>query len=295
MSLCTLCPRLCRTDREKGEVGYCGQTAEIRICRAAPHFFEEPPISGERGSGTVFFAGCSLRCEYCQNKAISRGAELGRAVSPAELADVFLELEQSGVHNINLVTPTHFANGVREALELCRHKLRIPVVYNTSGYERVETLRGFEGLVDVYLPDFKYATKEIAAKYSHAPDYPEVASEALVEMFRQTGKYRYGGDGMLVGGVVVRHLVLPAGRKESILTLDTLARLLPIKGILLSLMSQYTPEFALDSKFSELHRRLTSFEYNSVLSHALELGFEGFMQSRASASGSYTPDFTQEK
>ena len=292
MSLCTLCPRRCLIDREKGEIGYCGQTAEMRICRAAPHFFEEPPISGERGSGTVFFAGCSLRCEYCQNKTISRGAEQGRVVTPAELADIFLELEQNGVHNINLVTPTHFADGVRKALELCRHKLKIPVVYNTSGYERVESLRAFEGLVDIYLPDFKYASKEIAAKYSHAPDYPDVASKALVEMYRQTGKYRYGGDGMLEGGVVVRHLLLPANRRESILALDTIAELLPVGEILLSLMSQYTPDFALDSEFSELHRRITTFEYNSVLSHALELGFEGFMQARSSASSSYTPDFS---
>lgn len=292
MKSCELCPRLCRADRERGETGYCGQTAEIRICRAAPHFFEEPPISGENGSGTVFFAGCSLGCVYCQNKDISRASAQGRVVNPSELADIFLELEQSGVHNINLVTPTHFADGVRSALELCRHKLKIPVVYNTSGYERVETLRTLDGLVDIYLPDFKYASSDVARKYSHAPDYPEVAASALLEMFRQTGKYKYGGDRMLESGVVVRHLVLPSNRKESILALDTLSRLLPVKDILLSLMSQYTPEFALDTEFSELHRRLTTFEYNSVLSHALELGFDGFMQGRASASSIYTPSFS---
>ena len=293
MSLCNLCPRRCAVDRENGELGYCGQTSEIRICRAAPHFFEEPPISGTRGSGTVFFAGCSLGCVFCQNGSISRGVEAGDIVSPEALADIFLDLEQRGVHNINLVTPTHFSDGVRRALEISRPKLKIPIVYNTSGYERAEILRTFDGLVDIYLPDFKYATAETAKKYSAAPDYPEAVKSALKEMFRQTGAFEYSEDGILKKGLVVRHLVLPGNRQESISVLEELSKLLPVKEILLSLMSQYTPEFALDSPYPELHRRITTFEYNSVLSRALELGFDGFMQSKSSASSVYTPDFSK--
>ena len=291
MSKCFLCPRMCGADRQAGERGVCGEGNEIRIARAALHMFEEPPISGERGSGTVFFSGCSLRCVFCQNKAISRGGDGGRQVSPRELANVFFELRDMGAHNINLVTPTHFAEGVIEALELARPTLGIPVVYNTSGYERVETLRRFEGLVDIYLPDFKYASGELARKYSAAPDYPETAEAAICEMYRQVGRYAYGEDGMLRRGVVVRHLVLPSARRDSIAVLDRLSSIAPKSDILLSLMSQYTPEFAADSPYSELRRKVTSFEYDSVLEYALSLGFEGFMQGRASATAKYTPDF----
>ena len=291
MSACYQCPRMCGTDRASGKTGICGQGEDIRICRAAPHMFEEPPISGTRGSGTVFFEGCSLRCVFCQNNAISRSKDKGQRVTPAELGDIFLRLQEEGVHNINLVTPTHFSSKVREALELVKKSLHIPVVYNTSGYERVEMLKGFEGLVDVYLPDFKYSSAELAKKYSHAEDYPAVAEAAIKEMYRQVGKYRFDGDGLLIRGLVVRHLVLPSGRKDSISVLNRLAAILPREDILLSLMSQYTPEFAIDSPYSELHRRVTTFEYNSVLAHAEALGFDGFMQSRSSATSVYTPEF----
>lgn len=291
MSKCFLCPRMCGADRQAGERGVCAEGGEIRVARAALHRYEEPPISGERGSGTVFFSGCSLRCVFCQNKAVSRGGSVGRQVSPRELADIFFELRDMGAHNINLVTPTHFADGVIRALELARPTLGIPVVYNTSGYERVETLRRFDRLVDIYLPDFKYASGELAKKYSAAPDYPEVAEAAISEMHRQVGKYIYGEDGMLKRGVVVRHLVLPSARRDSMAVLDRLSRIAPKNEILLSLMSQYTPEFAADSGCSELCRRVTSFEYDSVLDYALSMGFEGFMQGRASATARYTPDF----
>lgn len=291
MSGCKLCPRLCGADRVAGQLGFCGQGDTMRVCRAAPHMFEEPPISGERGSGTVFFAGCSLGCIYCQNRKISRGGEVGKKVSPHELADIFFELRDMGVHNINLVTAAHFADKVKIALEIAKPTLGIPVVYNSSGYERVETLKALEGLVDIYLPDFKYASGELARKYSHAEDYPKVAIEALREMHRQTGKYAYGEDGMLKRGVVVRHLILPSLRKDSMQALDMLANALPPSEILLSLMSQYTPDFALDTPYPELHRRITSFEYNSVLKYALSLGFDGFMQERNSATKNYTPDF----
>lgn len=290
MEGCHLCPRECGVDRVTA-LGFCGQPNEIKIAKVSLHRFEEPPISGTRGSGTVFFCGCSLRCEFCQNKKISRAASDGQTVTPAELAELFLDLQHEGAHNVNLVTPTHFSDGVREALRLAKDRLTIPVVYNTSGYERVEVLRRLEGLVDVYLPDFKYVSPELAQKYSSAPDYAEVCEQAILEMFRQVGCYQTDADGRLVRGVMVRHLVLPSARKDSIAVLDRLAALLPKNEFLLSLMSQYTPEFALDSPYRELHRRLTAFEYDSVLAHADALGFLGFMQGRASASTKYTPEF----
>ena len=291
MGECMLCPRLCGVDRASGEVGFCGQDKTMHIARAALHPFEEPPISGTRGSGTVFFVGCSLRCAFCQNRVISRADRVGRVVTPEELADVFLSLKAQGAHNINLVTPTHFSDGVIEALTLVRPKLSVPVVYNTSGYERVETLRRLDGLVDIYLPDFKYISSEVSARYSAAPDYAEVASAALCEMFRQVGRYVIGEDGLMRRGMIVRHLVLPKGRQDSMAVLDRLAELLDPSEILLSLMSQYTPEFAMDCPYSELHRKVTTFEYQSVVEHAAALGFDGFMQEKTSATAKYTPDF----
>ena len=290
MSKCYLCPRMCGADRDAGERGVCLQGASIRISRAALHAYEEPPISGTRGSGTVFFSGCSLRCVFCQNRDISRGESAGDLLSVRELSEIFLRLQGEGAHNINLVTPTHFAHKIAEALRECRQKLSIPVVYNTSGYERVETLRSLEGLVDIYMPDFKYASAELAAKYSSAPDYPQVCAEAIREMFRQTGAYEYDDDGMLRRGLLIRHLCLPSCRADSMKVFDILSTILPPEQVLISLMSQYTPEFY-TGEYKELKRRITSFEYESVLSHLRSLGFEGFMQGRASASSVYTPDF----
>lgn len=291
MSKCTLCPRQCGADREAGELGYCQMGGEIRVARAALHPFEEPPISGSRGSGTVFFCGCSLRCVFCQNKVISRAETEGRAVTPCELSEIFLRLQDEGAHNVNLVTPTHFLPGIREALLLAKNSLRIPVVYNTSGYERVEILQTLEGLVDVYLPDMKYASSELAARYSAAPDYPEVAIKAICEMYRQTGAVIFDEDRLLRRGVVVRHLVLPGSREDSVKVLELLAKHLPTDGILISLMSQYTPEFAADCDFPPLKRRLTTFEYQTVVKAAERLGLDGFIQQRSSASAAYTPDF----
>ncbi len=210
------------------------------------------------------------------------------------LCSLILKLQELGAHNINLVTPTHFADSVAFCLEQVRPKLNIPVVYNSSGYENISTLRMLDGLVDIYLPDLKYASPKIAADYSSAPDYPEVASAAIAEMFRQTGAARFEMDGIMKSGVIVRHLILPACRHDSIALLDNLSRLVPIKDIRLSLMSQYTPEFALECEFKNLHRKLTSFEYNSVLSRAIELGFEGYFQELSSSSQKYTPDFDAE-
>ena len=292
MTECYLCPRLCGARREAGEYGFCGQSADINISRADLHMFEEPVISGKHGSGTIFFSGCSLRCVFCQNRAISRAiSDKGMTLTPRELADTMLSLEEKGAHNINLVTPTHFADKIVDALLLVKHRLSIPVVYNSSGYERVETLRTLRGLVDIYMPDIKYASSELAKRYSLALDYPQVAIAAIKEMVDQTCAPMFDSDGMLKKGTLVRHLVLPAHRDDSIEVMRMLASAVPPDMILLSLMSQYTPEFALDSPHKNLHRRLTTFEYDSVLEVAQTLGFDGFSQKRDSASSVYTPDF----
>lgn len=296
MAPCMLCPRLCGVDREIGERGVCGQDGQIRVARASLHLFEEPPISGKRGSGTVFFVGCSLRCVFCQNREISRAEEVGRVFSVEGLAELFLSLQERGAHNINLVTPTHFSDQIARALCLVRHKLTIPVVYNSSGYERVESLRALDGLVDVYLPDFKYMDPALSERLSAAPDYATVASRALCEMARQVGTPMFETDGesgcsLMRRGMIVRHLVLPGCRKDSMAVLSHLASLLPKDSFLISLMSQYTPEFASDCVDKNLHRRLTRFEYESVVSHAAALGLDGFTQELSSASSRFTPDF----
>lgn len=296
MAPCMLCPRLCGADREIGERGVCGQDGQIRVARASLHLFEEPPISGKRGSGTVFFVGCSLRCVFCQNREISRAEEVGRVFSVGGLAELFLSLQERGAHNINLVTPTHFSDQIVRALDSVRHKLTIPVIYNSSGYERVESLRALEGLVDVYLPDFKYMDPALSGRLSAAPDYAAVASQALCEMARQVGTPiletdRESGCSLMRRGMIVRHLVLPGCRKDSMAVLSHLAALLPKDSFLISLMSQYTPEFASDCADKNLHRRLTRFEYESVVSHAAALGLDGFTQELASASSCFTPDF----
>ncbi len=295
MDACTLCPRKCKADREHSERGYCGEGGKLRIARIAPHYFEEPCLSGTHGSGTIFFSGCSLGCVFCQNKDISRVGGNGSEMDEIELYDAILSLQEQGVHNINLVTPTHFADKLVPLLSRLKGsgELKIPVVYNSSGYELAETLRMFDGLVDIYMPDFKYFSPELCSKYSNAPDYREHAESAICEMLRQRGRYRYSKaePDILESGVIVRHLVLPGNRKDSISLLHHLAELVDPDNIIFSLMSQYTPEFALDSPYPELHRRLTSFEYTSVLRECESLGFGGFMQDISSANTKYTPDF----
>lgn len=294
--LCNICPRKCNIDRSKN-IGFCYEKDTVRISRIAPHLYEEPPISGKKGSGTVFFAGCNLRCVFCQNKDISQGVRIGKEYSKKELIEALIVLQESGVHNINLVTPTHFSLQIKEVLEEMKKQglLHVPVVYNSSGYESVETLKALDGLIDIYMPDIKYFSSELSAKYSSAPDYFDVASKAIAEMLRQRGHYKYNDteDGLLTSGVLIRHLVLPSHRKDSINALTHLAEIIPPSDVLISIMSQYTPEFALDSPYSELHRRITSFEYNSVCDAALKLGFDGFMQARSSASSVYTPKFSE--
>ena len=293
MSICNICPRGCNIDRTTLK-GYCGEGDKIRIARIAPHHFEEPPISHVNGSGTVFFSGCNMRCVYCQNRDISRNG-VGKEYTEKELIEAIIKLQESGVHNLNLVTPTHFADKIAKILAEMKSKnlLSIPVVYNTSGYESIEALKALDGLVDIYMPDVKYFSSELSNKYSGAPDYFEIAILAIEEMLRQRGKYRYfeSNPSLLESGVLIRHLVLPSHRKDSLEIINRIAERIDPSLVLLSIMSQYTPDFALDTPYPELHRRITSFEYSSVCDRAASLGFVGFTQSRSSASSIYTPDF----
>ncbi len=287
---CLLCPRRCGVDRLAGEAGACGVPAQLIISRAAPHMWEEPAISGKRGSGTIFFAGCNLRCIFCQNRAISHERR-GKAVSEDELGEIMLSLQEMGVHNINLVTPTHYADTLARVLTSVKSRLHIPVVWNSSGYELPETLRALEGLVDIYLPDFKYMSSELASRYSSAPDYPERATEAVLEMYRQVGPVRYDGQGMMTRGLVIRHLVLPGHRADSMAVLAQIATILPTRDIRMSIMWQYTPDFAVDSPYKNLHRRVTDFEYESVLAESTRLTLGGYCQGKDAADRAYTPDF----
>lgn len=291
MGKCFLCPRRCGADRET-EKGYCGCDSRVRIARVGRHFWEEPCISGKNGSGAVFFIGCPLHCVYCQNREISAGAcnlSPGRSFDISALSELFLHLRDIGCHNINLVTPTPYTDKIALALRAVKPNLHIPVVFNCGGYESVPALKMLEGLVDIYLTDFKYASGELAARFSAAEDYPQVAAEALAEMLRQTGTPRFGADGMLESGVIVRHLVLPGHRADSMQVLDRI-RAEAGGEVLLSLMSQYTPNGA-ETGFRELSRRVTTFEYESVVKYARALGFEGYTQERSSAESGYTPEF----
>ena len=287
---CLQCPRKCGSDRAGGNLGYCGAPWDFCISRASLHMWEEPSVSGTRGSGTIFFSGCNLRCVFCQNRDISHGIK-GKRIDVGELADLMLRLRDAGAHNINLVTPTPYAHQLVAVLKDVKPRLGIPIVYNCGGYESVDTLRALEGLVDVYLPDFKYYDSELSSRYSGAADYDTVALAALREMLRQTGAPRIEGDGLITRGTIVRHLVLPGCRKDSIALLRMLASELGTSSFLLSLMSQYTPQFAKDCDYPNLCRRVTSFEYGSVLDEAERLGFDGYFQGRTSATPSYTPDF----
>lgn len=288
MDGCILCPRQCGVDRTE-RTGYCGSGSLPKVARAAKHHWEEPCISGTEGSGTVFFSGCTLGCVFCQNREISRGGT-GREVTVEHLADIFKRLEGQGVHNLNLVTPTHFTPQILQALELS--KPTVPVVMNCGGYERVETLRQWEGKVQVYLPDLKYFSPELSAKYSAAPDYFAVASKAIMEMHRQQPQLVWEGD-LLKSGLIIRHLVLPGCMKDSLKVLDFLDKNLPKDSFLLSLMSQYTPTENC-KQFPEINRRVTTYEYRKVADRAAELGFSGFAQDRRSAKEEYTPPFNLE-
>ncbi|MBE6558245.1 MAG: 4Fe-4S cluster-binding domain-containing protein [Ruminococcaceae bacterium] len=287
---CHQCPRECRVDRDAKGAGYCGMPNEIYVSRCAPHMWEEPPISGTRGSGTLFFTGCNLRCVFCQNAIISRERK-GKAVDEKQLKQMIFSLVDLGVHNINLVTPTHYTDNLVRILEDIKSQLSIPVVWNSSGYESVASLQRLEGLVDVYLPDFKYISRDLSSAYSGAPDYAEVASLALQEMYRQVGDPLFDSHGLITKGLIVRHLVLPGCRRDSIAVVKHLSAILPKDGFKLSLMRQYTPEFAKHTPYKNLHRRVTDFEYSSVVEEALRLGLDGYTQGKDSATVKFTPDF----
>ena len=286
--ICTLCPRRCGAERtaEAGG-GFCRMPAGLRVARAMLHRWEEPPISGRNGAGTVFFSGCTLGCVYCQNGDISAGG-FGKDISTARLREIFEELIGQGAHNIELVTPTHFLPWILPALT---PRLPVPVVYNCGGYERVETLRALEGLVDVYLPDLKYADGALAAELSGAADYFPVACEAIREMFRQIGPYVLE-DGLLTRGVVIRHLVLPGYLDNTRRVLDWIAETFAPGDVLVSLMSQYTPTANMTGR---LARRVTAAEYRAAADYMRNCGItDGFVQERTSAEEAYTPAFDGE-
>lgn len=292
MSPCNLCPRECGADRTK-QRGYCGCGDSIKVARAAPHFWEEPCISGAKGSGAVFFSGCTLKCCYCQNHDISSGG-YGKRVSPERLAEIFLELQAKRVHNINLVTASQYLVGIRQALDIAKPNLRIPVVYNTSGYERLEAIDALEGYIHVYLPDIKYYSGALSHRYSKAADYFAVASAAVKRMAAQAGRLKFNGEGMIQSGVIIRHLVLPGAKEDSINILRWISDNIPEGSFLLSLMSQYTPSFKA-GEYGEIDRRVTTYEYEAVINEAIKLGLKsGFMQRRSSAKREYTPPFDLE-
>ncbi len=308
---CKLCPRVCGIDRTSGKIGVCGENATVRISRASLHMWEEPCISGEKGSGTVFFTGCPLHCVFCQNRAIS-GGENGVSVTEKELADVFLRLQDMGALNINLVTPTHFVPYIVSALEKAKTcGLCIPVIYNTGSYECVETLKMLSGLVDIYLPDLKYFSSELSLRYSHAPDYFEIATRAIDEMVRQVGRFEFSrtsadccdyithadseNDDELAfseikKGVVVRHLILPGFTEDSKKIISYLYNKYG-DDILISIMNQFTPLPGL-SEYPEINHRVTAKEYDEVIDYALSIGVtNAFIQDEGTAEESFIPDF----
>ena len=284
MAECTLCPRRCGIDRSQ-RTGFCGMGESPRLARAALHFWEEPCISGTRGSGTVFFSGCTLRCAFCQNYAISHLGQ-GKEITVQRLADIFKMLEDQGAHNINLVTATPFTYAVLDALSLYRPN--IPIVWNTGGYETVDTLKLLEGAVDIYLPDLKHVSPRLSKLCAGAPDYFEIASRAIREMCRQTGPAVYDADGVMKKGVIVRHLILPGCTVDSCKALDFIAEQLP-KATPVSLMRQYTPSPY--CTIPGLDRRITDVEYQRVLTHFEALGLTGYTQEKESADAAYTPPF----
>ena len=293
LSACELCPRRCHADRAAGERGVCGATDTLRLARAALHFWEEPPISGEEGSGTVFFSGCPLKCVYCQNHEISTG-NFGIDVSPERLAQIMLELQDQGALNINLVTATHYAHLLPESIAAARAQgLAIPIVYNTSGYERVEAVRELDDLVDIWLTDFKYADAGLGRALSHVPDYPSVAQSALIEMARQLERHGGGAaraDGTWTRGIIVRHLVLPGHAEDSCRVLDLIWD--TVGDVPISVMNQYTPNAAMRAAGGELARAVTREEYERVLDHADDLGFtQMFWQEGGAVDESFTPPF----
>lgn len=280
---CTLCPRECGANRTAGETGYCGCPDTALVAKAMVHKWEEPALAGNGGSGAIFFGGCTLGCKYCQNRAISAGP-VGKAMDSVQLRQCMEDLIAQGAENIDLVTPTHFLPTILPALS---PKLPVPVVYNCGGYEKAETLSALEGLVDIYLPDLKYADPRLAAILSGAENYFSVATEAIKEMFRQVGAVRWDGD-KIVGGVIIRHLILPGQVENSLKVLDWIGENFAPGAVLVSLMRQYTPMSGLTAP---LNRPITEEEYQSVLSWMYLNDLEGFTQEQSASDTAFIPDF----
>lgn len=287
MSICNFCARRCGIDRSQ-HAGFCGMTEKIRIARAGLHFWEEPCISGKKGSGTVFFSGCNLRCVYCQNYEISTGGS-GQEITLPRLKEIYSELIAQGAHNINLVTPTHYTDAVLASLE---EPLPVPVVYNTNGYEDVENLKRLEGKVQIYLPDLKYSDDSLAIRYSNAPGYFAAATRAIREMFRQTGRYRIDEEtGLMERGIIIRHLLLPGQVENTKRVIDWVAETFEPGDVLFSLMRQYIPHGKAED-YPELNRKVTDEEYQTVEDHLFDSGIEdGFVQDEDSASKDFIPSF----
>ncbi len=285
--ICTVCPRHCGVIREASVgKGFCKMGENAVVARAAKHMWEEPCISGIRGSGTVFFSGCVLKCVFCQNYKIST-QNFGKELTARQLADCYKRLEQQGVHNINLVNPTHFLNAVIESLNIYRPA--VPVVYNCGGYESVESLKKLEGYIDIYLPDFKYADNTVAEKYSRVNNYHETAVAAIAEMLRQQPQNIYDNNGIMEKGVIVRHLILPSNTKNSIAALNSLHNHFGSR-LTVSLMAQYIP-CGIAEQYPEINRKITRREYQKVFNCLTELDFDGFAQELNSAKSTYIPDF----
>lgn len=286
MFICNSCPRKCNIDREQ-KTGVCGAPEKYKLARAALHFWEEPCISGEKGSGTVFFSGCSLKCVFCQNFEISRNA-FGKEISEERLIEIFKELEAQGAHNINLVNPTHYSLQISHTLK--KYKPSVPVVWNTGGYDSIESLKKLDGLVDIYLADIKYVSESVSKKYSGAENYFSVASEAVLEMQRQIGENIFDENGIMQKGVIIRHLVLPGNVSQAMRVMDWIKANLP-EDTVLSLMSQYTP-CGKASEYPTINRKLSIREYDMVIDYAEKLGFENaFIQEIDSSSTEFIPEF----
>lgn len=290
ISECRLCPRQCGINRNIS-AGACGAGSTVKAAKAALHLWEEPSLSSGNGSGAVFFSGCTLKCCFCQNYQISH-ENSGKDITVERLANIFLELREKGADNINLVNPTHYVYHIVKALDMVKHKLNIPVVYNSGGYERTETIRLLNGYIDIYLPDLKYYSPELSEKYSHAKNYFDYASRAILEMYNQQPELKWNGK-LLQKGLIVRHLILPGCRHDSIKIMEWLADNLEHDSFMLSLMSQYTPVYK-SINFPEINRKIFTFEYNSVLDKVIELGLNGYTQEKTSASAEFTPDFNYE-
>lgn len=290
LNSCTLCPRNCKVNRNNNEIGFCGMTNQLMVARAALHYWEEPIISGEKGSGTVFFSGCNLKCVFCQNYQISNN-NFGKPISIHRLSEIFLELQEKEANNINLVTPTHFVPLIIEALKIAKAKgLNIPIVYNSSGYENVETIKLLKGYIDIYLPDFKYYDNKYANKYSKCNNYFEAVTSSLNEMIKQVGKPVFNEEGILTKGIIVRHMMIPGLLNDSKKIIHYLVDNYN-DDIFISIMNQYTPTNNL-TNYQEINKTVNDSEYDELINYAIDLGIKnGFIQEGETQKTSFIPEF----